>query len=178
MRIIGLAGFSGAGKTTVIKRLLPSLVARGYSVSTVKHAHHRFDIDHSGKDSFAHREAGAKEVLIVSGERFALMHELRGEAEPDLKRLISLMTPVDFVIVEGFKSAAYPKIEIHRTENGKDYLYPSDDKILAVASDRPAPITGRVLLDLSDIEAISDFVIAHAAPVSDVLTRLTAARGG
>ena len=119
MRIIGLAGWSGAGKTTLIKRLLPCLVARGLSVSTVKHAHHRFDIDHPGKDSFAHREAGAKEVLIVSGERFALMHELRGDDEPDLKNLLRLMTPVDLVIVEGFKSEAYPKIEIHRVENGE-----------------------------------------------------------
>ena len=174
MRIIGLAGWSGAGKTTLIKRLLPALVARGFSVSTVKHAHHRFDIDHPGKDSFAHREAGAKEVLIVSGERFALMHELRGEAEPDLQRLISLMTPVDFVIVEGFRSAAYPKIEIHRAENGKDFLYQIDERILAVASDQPERIQERVSLDLGDVEAIADFVVAHAAPVSEVLESLNA----
>ena len=173
MRIIGLAGWSGAGKTTLIKRLLPALVARGHSVSTVKHAHHRFDIDHPGKDSFAHREAGAKEVLIVSGERFALMHELRGDPEPDLQSLISLMTPVDFVIVEGFKSAAYPKIEVHRAENGKSYLYPSDQKILAVASDQPSLINDRFSFDLGDVEAIADFVVAHAEPVSEVLDRLS-----
>jgi len=177
MKIIGLAGWSGAGKTTLIKRLLPALVARGYSVSTVKHAHHRFDIDYPGKDSHAHREAGAKEVLIVSGERFALMHELRGEAEPDLKRLLSLMTPVDFVIVEGFKSAAYPKIEIHRAENGKDYLYPSDERILAVASDQPERIKERVSLDLADVDAIAAFVIAHAAPLSEVPESLNADQG-
>ncbi len=174
MKIIGLAGWSGAGKTTLIKRLLPCLVARGLSVSTVKHAHHRFDIDHPGKDSYAHREAGAKEVLIVSGERFALMHELRGEAEPDLKRLISLITPVDFVIVEGFKSAAYPKIEIHRAENGKEFLYPSDERILAVASDQPERIKERPSFDLGDVDTIADFVVAHAAPVSEVLESLSA----
>lgn len=173
MRIIGLAGWSGAGKTTLIKRLLPSLVVRGFSVSTMKHAHHRFDIDHPGKDSFAHREAGAKEVLIVSGERFALMHELRGNDEPDLKKLITLMTPVDFVIVEGFKSEAYPKIEIHRAENGKAFLYPDDERILAVASDHPESITGRPSFDLADVEAIADFIVAHAAPVEEVLGVLT-----
>ena len=172
MRIIGLAGWSGAGKTTLIKRLLPCLVARGLSVSTVKHAHHRFDIDHPGKDSFAHREAGAKEVLIVSGERFALMHELRGDDEPDLKRLLALMTPVDLVIVEGFKSEAYPKIEIHRVENGKAFLHPEDTMIVAVASDCPERITDRLSFDLADIEAIADFIVAHAKPVEAVMGAL------
>lgn len=173
MRIIGLAGWSGAGKTTLIKRLLPCLGSRGLSVSTVKHAHHRFDIDHPGKDSFAHREAGAKEVLIVSGERFALMHELRGDDEPDLKRLLALMTAVDLVIVEGFKSEAYPKIEIYRAENGKAFLHPEDPMIVAVASDRPEAITDRPSFDLSDIEAIADFIVAHAKPVDEVLGALT-----
>ena len=173
MRIIGLAGWSGAGKTTLIKRLLPYLVSRGLSVSTVKHAHHRFDIDHPGKDSFAHREAGAKEVLIVSGERFALMHELRGDDEPDLKRLLALMTAVDLVIVEGFKSEAYPKIEIYRAENSKAFIHPEDPMIVAVASDRPEAITDRPSFDLSDIEAIADFIVAHAKPVDEVLGALT-----
>ena len=176
MRVIGLAGYSGAGKTTLIKKLLPHLSARGVTVSTVKHAHHRFDIDHPGKDSYAHREAGAKEVLIVSGERFALMHELRGAAEPPLERLLSLMTPVDFVLVEGFKSEAYPKIEIHRSENGKDFLYPADDKILAVATDHPAAVHDRISLDLADIGAIADFIMAHAMPVADVVKRLASER--
>ena len=173
MRIIGLAGWSGAGKTTLIKRLLPCLVARGLSVSTVKHAHHRFDIDHPGKDSFAHREAGAKEVLIVSGERFALMHELRGDDEPDLKNLLRLMTPVDLVIVEGFKSEAYPKIEIHRVENGKAFLHLEDSMIMAVASDCPERIMDRPSFDLADIEAIADFIVAYAKPVEEVLGALT-----
>ena len=173
MRIIGLAGWSGAGKTTLIKRLLPCLVSRGLSVSTVKHAHHRFDIDHPGKDSFAHREAGAKEVLIVSGERFALMHELRGDDEPDLKNLLRLMTPVDLVIVEGFKSEAYPKIEIHRVENGKAFLHSDDSMIVAVASDCHERITDRPSFDLADIEAIADFIVVHAKPVEEVLGALT-----
>ena len=172
MRIMGLAGWSGAGKTTVIKRLLPTLVARGYSVSTVKHAHHRFDIDHPGKDSYAHRDAGAKEVLIVSGERYALMHELRGDAEPDLARLLRLMSPVDFVIVEGFKSESYPKIEIHRAENGKPFLYADDPMILAVATDQRDQISDRPTLDLGDSDALADFVIAHAKPVDEVLGAL------
>jgi len=173
MRVIGLAGYSGAGKTTLIKNLVPHLTARGITVSTVKHAHHRFDIDHPGKDSYAHREAGAKEVLIVSGERFALMHELRGDDEPPLARLLSLMTPVDVVLVEGFKSEAYPKIEIHRSENGKDYLYPHDGKILAVATDKPEAVVGRVALDLADRAAIADFILSHAMPVTEVVRRLT-----
>ena len=173
MRIIGLAGWSGAGKTTLIKRLLPCLVARGLSVSTVKHAHHRFDIDHPGKDSFAHREAGAKEVLIVSGERFALMHELRGDDEPDLKNLLRLMTPVDLVIVEGFKSEAYPKIEIHRVENGKAFLHLEDSMIVAVASDCPERIMDRPSFNLADIGAIADFIVAYAKPVEEVLGALT-----
>ena len=174
MRIIGLAGWSGAGKTSLIKRLLPLLVSRGLTVSTVKHAHHRFDIDHPGKDSFAHREAGAKEVLIVSGERFALMHELRGAPEPDLEHLLSRMSPVDLVIVEGFKQAPYPKIEIYRRENGKAYLYPEDSLIGAVATDEPQAVLGRTAIPLDDTAAIAQQIMADAASIEQVISALRA----
>ena len=174
MRIIGLAGWSGAGKTSLIKRLLPVLVEQGLTVSTVKHAHHRFDIDHPGKDSFAHREAGAKEVLIVSGERFALMHELRGADEPELDHLLSLMSPVDLVIVEGFKKAPYPKIEIHRRETGKPYLYPDDSLITAVACDAPEAVSDRIALPLDDTAAIAKQILADAAPIESVIKALRA----
>ncbi len=119
MRVIGLAGWSGAGKTTLIVRLIPELKARGLSVSTLKHAHHNFDVDQPGKDSFRHREAGAHEVMISSSNRFALMHELRGAPEPPLATLIAKLEPVDLLIIEGFKADRHAKLEVHRAENGK-----------------------------------------------------------
>jgi molybdopterin-guanine dinucleotide biosynthesis protein B len=182
MRAIGLAGWSGAGKTTLIKRLLPVLIERGFSVSTLKHAHHRFDVDHPGKDSFEHRLAGAREVLIASRERWALMAELRGEPEPDLGDLLAKLSPVDLVLIEGFKRDWRPKIEVHRVENGKPFLYPDDPAIVAIATDASGPFPGRdhLLLEharLDDASAIADLVERHAVPIAQERGLRAATRG-
>ncbi|MGH7090572.1 MAG: molybdopterin-guanine dinucleotide biosynthesis protein B, partial [Stellaceae bacterium] len=135
MRVFGLAGWSGSGKTTLVTRLVPALVRRGVSVSTVKHAHHAFDVDQPGKDSWRHRQAGATEVLISSETRWALMHENRGAAEAALDRLLRHMSPVDLVLVEGFKRDSVPKLEIHRPSLGKPLICLGDPGVIAVASD-------------------------------------------
>ncbi len=160
MKIFGLAGYSGAGKTTLIKPLLPALITRGIKVSTIKHAHHNFDVDKSGKDSYTHRESGASEVLVSGGKRWALMHELREEEEPKLDFLLSKITPVDLVLVEGFKKDIHPKLEIHRKANGKDRLRGIIPNIVALASDgnRDTDIPS---FDLNDIEGIADFIISY-----------------
>ena len=163
-RVFGLAGWSGSGKTHVMARLIPTLVKRGFRVSTLKHAHHRFDIDHPGKDSHTHREAGATEVLISSAHRFALLHELRDEAEPTLPDLLVRLTPVDLVLVEGFKHDPIPKQEIHRPSVGKPPLWDSDRWIVAVATDEPLSECTKPVLALDDIEAIADLVIEAAGP--------------
>jgi molybdopterin-guanine dinucleotide biosynthesis protein B len=161
MQIFGLAGWSGSGKTTLLTALIPELVARGITVSTVKHAHHAFDIDQPGKDSWRHREAGAREVMITSERRWALMHELRGEPEFSLDRLLARLGPVDLVLVEGFKRHPHPKLEVYRAVLGKPLIHPEDPFVVAFASDEPPP--GLVLpwLPLSDASAIAGFVIAH-----------------
>ena len=169
MRVMGIAGWSGAGKTTLLSRLIPVLVGRGYSVSTIKHAHHHFDVDYPGKDSHTHRVAGAKEVLVSSVNRFALMHELRGEAEPSLAQLLSMLAPVDFVLVEGYKPEPHPKIEVHRVANGKPFLYPNDPTILALASDAAIADRNVTLLALENAEELADFVQENAVSVEDVL---------
>ncbi|GAC1560761.1 MAG: molybdopterin-guanine dinucleotide biosynthesis protein B [Beijerinckiaceae bacterium] len=203
MRVIGLAGWSGSGKTTLVTKLIPRLIARGLSVSTLKHAHHAFDIDRPGKDSYRHREAGACEVLIASAGRWALMHELREEHEPRLADLLRRLSAVDLVIVEGFKREAHAKIEVHRAALGKPFLFPHDPYIAALASDTP-PSTfpearrairdpGAVALDpgppsasgevghglpfasLDDVEAICDLLAQHALPLAETLKRLAAA---
>lgn len=158
-RLVGLAGWSGAGKTTLLTKLIPILTGRGLRVSTIKHAHHAFDIDQPGKDSWLHRQAGATEVLVASANRFALIHELRGAAEPGLDELLSKLAPADIVIVEGFRHGHHPKIEIYRPEVGKPPLYPGDPMIVAVAS--PTPIAGLALpaLPLEDVAAIADFIL-------------------
>jgi molybdopterin-guanine dinucleotide biosynthesis protein B len=161
MKVFGIAGWSGSGKTTLMLALIPALVARGLSVSSMKHAHHEFDIDKPGKDSYEHRRAGANEVMISSANRWALMHELRGADEPTIAELIARMTPVDLLLIEGFKHEGHDKLEVHRPAVGKPPLYASDPKIVAVASDAPIeglPVPG---LDLNDVETIADFVIAH-----------------
>jgi molybdopterin-guanine dinucleotide biosynthesis protein B len=166
-RIIGLAGWSGAGKTTLMVKLLPALIGRGLSVSTLKHAHHRFDVDVPGKDSFEHRRAGAAQVMVASGVRWALMTELRSAREPTLAELLARMDPVDLIIVEGFKRDAHPKIEVHRAANAKPWMRPEMPGIVAVASDVPAPYDlPRAHLD--DVAAIATLVTAHAAPVEAV----------
>ena len=168
MRLIGLSGWSGSGKTTLITALVPALRARGRTVSTIKHAHHSFDIDKPGKDSFVHRQAGAEEVLIASNRRWALMRELRDEPEPPLRDLLTRLAPVDLVLIEGFKRESHPKIEIHRAAVGKPLLYPEDPHMVAVASDpglEDAPIPH---VSLSDIDAIADLVERCAVSIGEV----------
>jgi molybdopterin-guanine dinucleotide biosynthesis protein B len=164
VRLIGLAGWSGSGKTTLLAKLLPALIARGRTVSTVKHAHHGFDVDQPGKDSHTHRLAGASEVLVSSARRWALMHELREEAEPTLANLVARLSPVDLVIVEGFKAETHPKLEVHRSAVGKPLLYPNDRNILAIASDLKATKVPLPSVDIDDIEAIADLVDRLARP--------------
>jgi molybdopterin-guanine dinucleotide biosynthesis protein MobB len=165
MRIIGLAGWSGSGKTTLITKLIPRLIARGISVSTLKHAHHGFDLDQPGKDSFFHRTAGATEVIISSAKRWAILHELREQPEWDLAALVGKMSPVDLVLVEGFKRDAFPKLEIHRIANGKPLIHPEDPHIVAVASDSALPQSKVPVVDLNDIEAIADLLLKNAVPI-------------
>jgi molybdopterin-guanine dinucleotide biosynthesis protein B len=165
MRLIGLAGWSGAGKTTLMTRLIPELARRGVSVSTLKHAHHAFDIDRPGKDSYEHRSAGARQVLVASASRWALMTELRGAPEPPLAELLSHLAPVDLVIVEGFKRDGHPKLEVHRGANGKPWLHPDDPAIAAIASDVAPPDARLPRVHLDDIAAIASLVLAHAAPI-------------
>ena len=173
MRVIGLAGWSGAGKTTLLAKLIPELTARGLSVSTLKHAHHAFDIDQPGKDSHRHREAGATEVLISSSRRYALIHELRDEPEPSLADLLRRLSPVDLVIVEGFKRSAHSKIEVHRAENGRPFLFPEMPTVTALATDRGAPPACPIpSMHLDDIAAIADAASAHARSLSETLSRL------
>jgi len=176
MRIIGLAGWSGSGKTTLITKLIPRLIARGIRVSTLKHAHHGFDLDQPGKDSFFHRAAGATEVIISSAKRWAILHELREEPEWDLRGLVAKMSPVDLVLVEGFKRDAFPKLEIYRVANGKPLIHPEDPHIIAVASDVALPQVKLPMIDLNDIEAIADLLLARAVAVGAVEATV-AARG-
>lgn len=166
-RIIGLAGWSGAGKTTLMVKLLPCLIGQGLSVSTLKHAHHRFDVDVPGKDSWQHRQAGAQQVMVASGARWALMTELRTAREPTLPELVARMDPADLIIVEGFKRDAHPKIEVHRAANAKPWMRPDMPGIVAVASDVSPPYDlPRAHLD--DIAAIAALVLAHAVPLDGI----------
>ena len=164
MRIIGLSGWSGAGKTTLLSRVIPVLVARGLKVSTVKHAHHGFDVEIPGKDSHPHRMVGASEVFVSSGARWAHIHELRGEPEPDLEEILKRLTPVDLVIVEGFKRHRHPKLEIYRAALGKPLLHPDDDWIVALASDGPVPEARVPVLPLDDTEKIADVLLVESVP--------------
>src|ERR1700693_4675899 len=161
MQVFGFAGWSGSGKTTLVERLIPQLRAKGLVVSLVKHAHHEFDIDQAGKDSHRHREAGCQEVLVTSAVRWALMHELRGAAELSLHAALAQLSPCDLVLVEGFKSAAIPKLEVYRASVGKSMLHPGDENIVAVGSGgalaAPLPV-----FDLSDVAPIAAFIVAHA----------------
>lgn len=159
MNVFGLAGWSGSGKTTVMVNLLPEIIQRGFTVSTVKHAHHNFDIDRPGKDSYEHRRAGATEVMISSINRWALMHELVNKTEPPLTELMKQMSPVDLVIVEGFKWEPHLKIEIHRPSLGKPLLQPDDKNIIAVASDERLDSLNVPVIPLGDISSIADFIV-------------------
>ena len=159
MHVFGLAGWSGSGKTTLLKGLIPTLIGRGLSVSTLKHAHHSFDIDMPGKDSYEHRAAGAHEVMISSQNRWALMHELAGAPEPRLVDLVARMSPVDLLLVEGFKWESHPKLEVHRPSVGKPLLQPNDSHIVAVASDTRLDGLSVPLLDITDVAGIADFIV-------------------
>jgi molybdopterin-guanine dinucleotide biosynthesis protein B len=162
MKTFGFAGYSGSGKTTLIEQLIPRFVAQGLRVSLIKHAHHAFDVDQPGKDSYRHRHAGASEVLVTSSRRWVLMHELRGEAEPTFEAQLGHLAPCDLLLVEGFKHAAIPKLEVWRSETGEGLLHPNDPHIVAVASD--AKLATRLpWLDLNDVEGITGFIRNHLA---------------
>ena len=165
MKVFGFAGWSGSGKTTLIEQLIPRLAARAGKVSLVKHAHHAFDIDHPGKDSYRHREAGCSEVLVSSSRRYALVHELRDETELTLSQAIDRLAPCDLVLVEGFKRDRIPKLEVWRPAVGKPRLHPVDPAILGIATDTPEVLAGAKLrvFHLTDIDEIATFVMAHAA---------------
>jgi len=168
MKIFGFAGWSGSGKTTVIEQIVPLLRQEALSVSLIKHAHHEFDIDQPGKDSWRHRRAGCREVLITSAKRWALMHELQDEAEMTLEDALSRLSPCDLVLIEGFKRAAIPKLEIHRVGLGKALLFPDDPNVVGIAID-DASAVGRAnipVLDLSNAATIAAFVIQHSAELS------------
>jgi molybdopterin-guanine dinucleotide biosynthesis protein B len=170
MKVIGLAGWSGAGKTTLLSRLIPHFLESGLRVSVIKHAHHSFDIDVPGKDSWVHRQSGATEVLVSSGKRWALMHELRGAAEPRLPDLLSKLSPVDLVVVEGFKSEPHRKIEVHREANGKPLLFPDDPAISGIATDA-AVKTLLPVAHLDDIPAVAAMMRKFAISVEELLAR-------
>lgn len=163
-RIFGIAGWKNSGKTTLMERLVAEFTQRGWQISTVKHAHHAFDIDKEGTDSFRHRQAGASEVAIVSGTRWALMHELRDESEPHLSDILDRLTPCDLILIEGYKHEPHPKVEVRRVE-AKDQapLAPSDSTILAVASDHPTDGGGLPIFSIDDISAIADFIEVRSA---------------
>ncbi|MGX9351302.1 molybdopterin-guanine dinucleotide biosynthesis protein B [Shimia sp. W99] len=160
MRIYGVVGWKNAGKTGLMERLVTEITGRGYSVSTIKHAHHSFDVDQPGRDSYRHRVAGAREVLLASGNRWALMHELRDEEEPSLQTLLGQLSPVDLVLVEGYKREAHPKVEAHRAETGNPLIAPGDDSVRAIASDVPLE-SDRPVFGLDDTGAIADFILAE-----------------
>jgi molybdopterin-guanine dinucleotide biosynthesis protein B len=169
MKVIGLAGWSGAGKTTLLTRLIPHFIAQGLRVSVIKHAHHEFDVDIPGKDSWVHRQSGAAEVLVSSTRRWALMHELRGANEPKLPELLAKMSPVDLVLIEGFKREPHRKIEVHRAANGKPALFPDDPGIVGIATDTKLETT-LPMAHLDDIEAVAAMIHASAVDIDDVLT--------
>ena len=160
MKIIGIAGFSGSGKTTLIEKVIPLLVQAGLRVSLIKHAHHEFDVDQPGKDSYRHRHAGASEVLVSSSKRWALMHELRGAAEPSLEEQLKQLSPCDLVIVEGYKSAAIPKLEVHRRDGHTPLLFPEDSHVVAIATDEPLD-TKLPQLELDDAAAVASFIVQY-----------------
>lgn len=163
MKVLGIAGWSGSGKTTLVLKLIPALLQRGVAVSTVKHAHHNFDVDKPGKDSWEHRQAGAREVLVASGRRWALMRELREEVEPPLTELLARLAPVDLVLVEGYKREPHPKLAVHRAAVTGPPLWRGDPDVVAVACDSGTAdrvrADGVPALDLDDPDAIADFIV-------------------
>ncbi|MFY9289964.1 MAG: molybdopterin-guanine dinucleotide biosynthesis protein B [Methylorubrum rhodinum] len=175
LKVIGLAGWSGAGKTTLLARLIPLLVARGVRVATLKHAHHGFDVDHPGKDSHVHRQAGASEVIVSSARRWAQIREVEEGDEARLPALLRRLTPEGLALVEGFKREAHPKLEVFREANGRPPIHPDDPRIVGIASDVPFPQAGLPVAGLDDIAAIADLVQRLAEPLDAVLARLETA---
>lgn len=171
-RVLGFAGWSGSGKTKLLTRLLPLLAGRGLKISTLKHAHHSFDVDQPGKDSYEHRKAGASEVIVSSARRWVQMHEIGDEPEQTLPQLLRRVSPCDLVLVEGFKAGRHPKLEVFREAVGKAPLHPQDPRIVAIASDRPFPNAGVPVVDIDDVEAIADLVLARAEPLQSVLAAI------
>lgn len=161
MKIYGVTGWKNTGKTGLMERLVTEITGRGFSVSTVKHAHHSTEIDHPGRDSYRHREAGAREVVVSSPVRWAILHELRGAQEPSLADLLDRLSPVDLVLVEGYKREAHPKIEAHRAASGKALLAPGNSTIRAVASDCAHDGLAVPVFHLDDTAAIADFILAE-----------------
>ncbi len=159
MKLYGVVGWKNSGKTTLVERLVIEITGRGYSVSTVKHAHHTFDIDHDGKDSYRHRSAGAKEVLLASRNRWALMHENRGEPEAPLAEFLEKLAPVDLVLVEGYKRDPHPKVEAHRAETNQGLIADDDDTVRAIASDQPLEGQTVPVMALDDVTAVADFIL-------------------
>jgi molybdopterin-guanine dinucleotide biosynthesis protein B len=160
MRIFGFAGWSGSGKTTLVEKLIPRFVQRGLRVSLIKHAHHNFDVDTPGKDSYRHRRAGASEILVTSSRRWVLMHELRGAQEPSFDEQVKHLSPCDLLLVEGFKFAPIPKLEVWRKETGEALLHPNDPHVVALATD--ARVQAKLpVLDLNDDAAIARFILKH-----------------
>jgi len=161
MRVYGVTGWKNSGKTTLVERLVAEITGRGLTVSTIKHAHHGFDADHPGKDSYRHRAAGAAQVLVASPDRWALMSELRGAETPSLAALLARLDPVDLVLVEGYKRDRHPKIEARRTATGQDLIAEADDTIEAVAADAPLPGLAVPVFDLDDIRGVADFILGR-----------------
>ena len=161
MKVFGITGYSNSGKTTLIEKLIPHFVAQGLSVSLIKHAHQGFDVDKPGKDSYRHRQAGAREVMLVSDQRWVLMHEMREEGEPQLAAQIARLSPCDLVLIEGYKASGIPKLEVHRPANGKPPIYPQGMSIVAVASDARLE-TELPCFDLDDVAAIAAFILSYA----------------
>lgn len=158
MNVIGIVGWKNSGKTTLASALIRELSGRGLTVNSIKHAHHMVDVDQPGTDSYKHRDAGAQEVILAGGQRFAIMHELRGAKEPTLDELLARLGPCDWVVVEGFKTHSHPKVEVHRRENSQAPLFPEDSSIVAVAADYAAAFAGPVF-DINDVPGIADFVL-------------------
>lgn len=170
MKIYGIVGWKNSGKTTLVERLVVEITRRGFSVSTVKHAHHTFDVDHEGKDSHRHRSAGAHEVLLVSRNRWALMHENRGEAEPSLPELLGKLAAVDLVLIEGYKRDGHPKVEAHQSHGTQDMLALNDPTIRAVAAGCDVGNLSVPVFSIDDIETIADFILQEVDLVPDTQT--------
>ena len=171
-KVLGVVGWSGSGKTTLLTKLIPLLVGRGLKIATLKHAHHAFDVDQPGKDSYEHRKAGASEVIVSSARRWVQMHEIGEGPEATLAELLGRLSPCDLVLIEGFKGERHPKMEVYRPVVGKSPLHPDDKRIVAVASDQALQGLGIPVVDLNDIAAVADVVCAAAQPLDLVIAEL------